>query len=79
MTRKVSCDYCGQPLQDIRARFEVRMAPGLPEAGHRATGVFCNVTHWEAASAALKSVDENRERLHVDAETVLSNEHKITR
>ena len=73
------CAFCGLALRDDQSRFEVRMAPGLPEAEHRATGVFCNVVHWEAASAVLKTGDAASKNLILDAECVLSDENKITR
>ena len=73
-----SCAFCGAKLTDDRSRFEVRMAPGLPEAEHRAVGVFCDSLCWEAATAR-KTVDEIARRFHTDVETVLSSEGKLLR
>ena len=73
-----SCAFCGAKLTEDRSRFEVRVAPGLPEAEDKATGVFCDSLCWEAASVR-KTVHSAIRNLHDDAETVLSAEGKLLR
>ena len=73
-----ACAFCGLALREDQSRFEVRMAPGLPEAEHRAVGVFCDAGCWEAASVR-KTVHSAIRNLHDDAEMVLSAEGKMLR
>ena len=78
MTARRHCAYCGIGLLEPDARFEVRVAINhqpLPGAG---VGTYCSAFCWEAAKVRI-SVEIVRERLHADAETVLSDEGKIFR
>ena len=73
-----SCAYCGQPLQDDRARFEVRVAPDYPLKAEACPATYCHYECWEAAKVR-KSVQDVAKGLITDAETVLSDEGKIFR
>ena len=73
-----SCGYCGQPLQEDRARFEVRVAPDYQPRPEAAEGTYCGSFCWEAAKT-VKSVDSVIKSYHQDCETVLSDEGKLLR
>ena len=71
-----ACEYCGAPLQDDRARFEVRVAPDYQPRPEACPGTYCGVFCWEAAKVR-KSVHSSLKTLISDAETVLSDEGKL--